>query len=167
MKALIISKLVLLLYLSLGLFYSLKSLNRFCPLTLCKIRHGLILLWFKDLVNVTEKLQFIGATFRHSCLVPSSLSTLLLCELQYIFFVKYSYIRSMVNIICCLDQVLLMFLTGWVVQFTVFCLRLFRLNIKVDTDTAVFQVTTKFARVPVNHTDCCYGVVNKTFPLEE
>ena len=112
MKALIISKLVLLLYLSLGLFYSLLSLNRFCPLTLCKIRHGLILLWFKDLVNVTEKLQFIEATFRHSCLVPSSLSTLLLCELQYIFFVKYSYIRSMVNIICCLDQVLLMFLTG-------------------------------------------------------
>ena len=61
MKAIIISKLVLLLYLSLGLFYSLLSLNRFCPLTICKIRHGLILLWFKDLVNVTEKLQFIEA----------------------------------------------------------------------------------------------------------
>ena len=56
----------------------------------------------------------------------------------------------MVNIICCLDQVLLMFLTGWVVQFTVFCLRLFRLNIKVDTDTVVFQVTTKLTRISVN-----------------
>ena len=27
---------------------------------------------FKDLMNVTEKLQFIDYTFRHSCLVPSS-----------------------------------------------------------------------------------------------
>ena len=35
------------------------------------IRHGLMLLWFKDLMNVTEKLQFIDPTFRHSCLVPS------------------------------------------------------------------------------------------------
>ena len=33
--------------------------------------HGLMLLWFKDLMNVTEKLQFIDPTFRHSCLVPS------------------------------------------------------------------------------------------------
>ena len=36
------------------------------------MRHGLMLLWFKDLMNVTEKLQFIDPTFRHSCLVPSS-----------------------------------------------------------------------------------------------
>ena len=32
-------------------------------------RHGLMLLWFKDLMNVTVKLQFIDPTFRHSCLV--------------------------------------------------------------------------------------------------
>ena len=36
------------------------------------IRHGLMLLWFKDLTNVTEKLQFIDPTFRHSRPVPSS-----------------------------------------------------------------------------------------------
>ena len=29
------------------------------------IRHGLMLLWFKDLINVTEKLQFIDPKFRH------------------------------------------------------------------------------------------------------
>ena len=33
--------------------------------------HGLMLLWFKDLMNVTEKLQFIDPTFRHFCLAPS------------------------------------------------------------------------------------------------
>ena len=43
------------------------------------IRHGLMLLWFKDLMNVTEKLQFIDPTFRHSCLVPS-LSSLIKCR---------------------------------------------------------------------------------------
>ena len=32
------------------------------------IRHDLMLLWFKDLMNVTEKLQFIDPTFRHSYL---------------------------------------------------------------------------------------------------
>ena len=36
------------------------------------IRQGLRLLWLKDLMNVTEKLQFIDLTFRHSCLVSSS-----------------------------------------------------------------------------------------------
>ena len=36
------------------------------------IRHGLMPLWFKDLMNITEKLQFIDPTFRRSCLVPSS-----------------------------------------------------------------------------------------------
>ena len=36
------------------------------------IRHGLTQLWFEDLTNVTEKLQFIDPTFQHSCLVPSS-----------------------------------------------------------------------------------------------
>ena len=36
------------------------------------IRHGLTELWFEDLTNVTEKLQFIDPTFQHSCLVPSS-----------------------------------------------------------------------------------------------
>ena len=36
------------------------------------IRHGLMLLWFKGLMNVTEKLQFIDPTFRHPCLAPSS-----------------------------------------------------------------------------------------------
>ena len=35
------------------------------------VRHGLMLLWFKDLIYVTEKLQFIELTFRHSCLMPS------------------------------------------------------------------------------------------------
>ena len=29
------------------------------------IRHGLMLLWFKDLINVTEKLQFIDPKFGH------------------------------------------------------------------------------------------------------
>ena len=32
-------------------------------------RHGLMLLWLKDLMNVTKKLQFIDATFRNSFLV--------------------------------------------------------------------------------------------------
>ena len=36
------------------------------------IRHGLMLLWFRDLMNVTEKLHFIDPMFRHSCRVPSS-----------------------------------------------------------------------------------------------
>ena len=36
------------------------------------IGHGLMLLWLKDLMIVTEKLQFIDLTFRHSCVVPSS-----------------------------------------------------------------------------------------------
>ena len=33
---------------------------------------SLMLLWFKDLMNVTKKLQSIDPTFRHSCPVPSS-----------------------------------------------------------------------------------------------
>ena len=33
------------------------------------LRHGLMLLWLKDLMNVTKKLQFIDATFRNSFLV--------------------------------------------------------------------------------------------------
>ena len=28
------------------------------------VGHGLILLWFRDLINVTEKLQFIELTFK-------------------------------------------------------------------------------------------------------
>ena len=35
------------------------------------IRHGLMLLWLKDLMNVTVKLQSIDPIFRHSSLVPS------------------------------------------------------------------------------------------------
>ena len=35
------------------------------------IRHGLMLLWLKDLMNVTVKLQSIDPTFRHSHLVPA------------------------------------------------------------------------------------------------
>ena len=35
-------------------------------------RHGLMLPWFKDLMNATKELQFIDPTFRHFCLVPSS-----------------------------------------------------------------------------------------------
>ena len=35
-------------------------------------RHGLMLLWLKDLMNVTKKLQFIDATFRNSFLVSQS-----------------------------------------------------------------------------------------------
>ena len=31
----------------------------------------------------------------------------------------------------------------------------------------MLQVTTQLTRVPVNHTDGCYGVVNKTFSYEE
>ena len=34
--------------------------------------NGLMLFWFKDLMNATEKLQLIDLKFRHSCLVPSS-----------------------------------------------------------------------------------------------
>ena len=34
--------------------------------------HGLMLLWFTDLMNELKKLQFIVPKFRHSCLVPSS-----------------------------------------------------------------------------------------------
>ena len=36
------------------------------------VRHGLMPVWFEDLMNVTEKFQFIEPMFRHSCLVPSS-----------------------------------------------------------------------------------------------
>ena len=43
-----------------------------CKATRWTIRHGLMLLWLKDLMLVTEKLQFIDLTFRHSCLVSSS-----------------------------------------------------------------------------------------------
>ena len=55
--------------------------EKLCPLlryikvhkaTRWTIRHGLMLLWFKDLMNVTEKSQFIDLKFRHSCLVLSS-----------------------------------------------------------------------------------------------
>ena len=35
------------------------------------IRHGLMLLWLKDLMNVTVKLQSMNPIFRHSSLVPS------------------------------------------------------------------------------------------------
>ena len=35
------------------------------------IRHGLMLLWLKDLMNVTVKLQSIEPIFRHSSIVPS------------------------------------------------------------------------------------------------
>ena len=56
---------------SLAYYFSLKYIkvhlaNRWTT------RHGLMLLWFKDLVNVTEKLQFIDPTFRYPCLVPLS-----------------------------------------------------------------------------------------------
>ena len=37
------------------------------------IRHGLMLLWFKELMNVTKKEQFIDPTFRHSSLTQSSI----------------------------------------------------------------------------------------------
>ena len=30
-----------------------------------------MLLWFKDLMHVTQKLQFIDPTFRHSCLASA------------------------------------------------------------------------------------------------
>ena len=36
-----------------------------------KTRHGLMLLWLKDLMNVTVKLQSIEPIFRHSSIVPS------------------------------------------------------------------------------------------------
>ena len=48
-----------------------KMLTFFCQKIMI-IRHGLMLLWFKDLINVTEKLQFIDPMSGHSCLVPSS-----------------------------------------------------------------------------------------------
>ena len=35
------------------------------------IRHGLMLLWLKDLMNVTVKLQSIDPMFRHFSLAPS------------------------------------------------------------------------------------------------
>ena len=34
--------------------------------------NGLMLFWFKDLMNATEKLQLVDPKFRHFCLVPSS-----------------------------------------------------------------------------------------------
>ena len=36
------------------------------------VTHGLMPVWFEDLMNVTEKFQFIEPMFRHSRLVPSS-----------------------------------------------------------------------------------------------
>ena len=44
------------------------------------IRHGLMLLWFKDLINVTEKVQFIDPMSGHSCLVPSSGMLTFFCQ---------------------------------------------------------------------------------------
>ena len=35
-------------------------------------KQGLMLPWFKDFMNVTEKLQFLDPTFQHPSLVPSS-----------------------------------------------------------------------------------------------
>ena len=40
---------------------------------------GLMLLWFKDLLIVTKKLQFIDLAFWHTCQVPLSG---LICSLQ-------------------------------------------------------------------------------------
>ena len=37
-----------------------------------QLRHGLMLLWFTDLMNVTEEVTIHRPTFRHSCLVLSS-----------------------------------------------------------------------------------------------
>ena len=42
-----------------------------CEATRWIIRHGLMLLWLKDLMNVTVRLQSIDPMFRHISLVPS------------------------------------------------------------------------------------------------
>ena len=54
----------------------LPHFDVFCDLLLYRptetwnqLRHGLMLLWFKDLMNLAEKLQFIHPLFRHSSLV--------------------------------------------------------------------------------------------------
>ena len=39
-----------------------------------------MLLWFKDLINVTEKLHYTDPTFQHSCLVPSSGVVFICCN---------------------------------------------------------------------------------------
>ena len=52
-------------------YFQFFTANNDVSLNYIQIRHGLMLLWFKNLMNATEKLQFIDPTFRHSCLVPS------------------------------------------------------------------------------------------------
>ena len=52
------------------------------------IWHGLIQLWFKDFMKVTEKLQFTDPTFRNFYLVPFLRSDLNLC-ICYIYIYIY------------------------------------------------------------------------------
>ena len=53
-----------------------KKKENICYIKVCEatrwiIRHGLMLLWLKDLMNVTVGLQSIDPMFRHISLVPS------------------------------------------------------------------------------------------------
>ena len=53
-----------------------KKKENICYIKVCEatrwiIRHGLMLLWLKDLMNVTVRLQSIDPMFRHFSIVPS------------------------------------------------------------------------------------------------
>lgn len=45
------------------------------------IRNGLVLLWFKDLMNATVKSQFLDPMFQHSCPVPPSEAILIVKQI--------------------------------------------------------------------------------------
>ena len=77
------------------------------------------------------------------------------------------YLGSVVYIVRCFNQIPIVLFTRWVIQFTVVCFCSFFSKIKVNTDAVVVQVATIFTRVPVNHTDVCYGVVKKAFSHEK
>ena len=78
-----------------------------------------------------------------------------------------SYLRSMIYVVRCFHQIVIVFCGRCVVHFTVVCFCSILSKIKVDADTFMVQVTLIFTRVPFNHTDVCYGVVNKTFSIEK
>ena len=70
-----IKKIILTICLPVKVGYKKKKTNIYYikvhKATRWTIRHGLMLLWLKDLMNVTVKLQSIDPMFRHPSLVPS------------------------------------------------------------------------------------------------
>ena len=65
-----IKKIILTICLPVKVGYKKKKTKK-KKATRWTIRHGLMLLWLKGLMNVTVKLQSIDPMFRHPSLVPS------------------------------------------------------------------------------------------------